>query len=303
MITPTCLGYMVINASNLDAWEIFARKIVGFQVGERTDTMLKLRMDKASYRFMIEKGNIDDVTAAGWQFDTFSELQAYVEQVRANGGDVIQGDAALAAARGVHHIYHCTDPNNLRHEFYCDPVLAMDKEPFVSEVLQSRFIAERFGLGHFVEVVKDFDASFHFLQNVMGLRLSGYMRPTGTPITVAFFHTKTGRFHSIAIAALPMPKLCAHIGLEIEDLNDIGLANDRAMEADVAELTIGHHPNAKTTSFYMRTPSDFWLEMGYGEVIIDDDNWHIETHAELSAWGHKPARPDRVAPWSPAEKK
>lgn len=299
MVGITCLGYLVIGAGDLDAWASFATGIVGFQIGRRTDETLTLRMDGNAYRLMVEKGPEEDVKAAGWQLDTIEDLENYVAQVRERGVAVVKDDGPIRAARGVHALYHCVDPNGLRHEFFCDPTLATDQDPFVSQVLQSRFITGRFGLGHFVEVAKDYGAMFDFLKNALGLRLSGYMRPPGTDIEVAFFHTETGRFHSIATIALPkFPKLCAHIGLEIEDFNDVGRAYDRATAADLVEQTIGHHPNAKTTSFYMRSPSGFWMEMGHGELVIDDDDWHIETHAELSAWGHKPAKIDRPAPWA-----
>jgi 2,3-dihydroxybiphenyl 1,2-dioxygenase len=299
MVGITNLGYLVIGSNDLDGWAKYATEVVGFQVGRRTATSLALRMDKCAYRLLIEKGGEEDVKVAGWQLDTVEDLEAYVARVRTQNVVVHKGEPELLAARGVHALYYCIDPNDLRHEFYVDPTLAIDQDPFVSQVLQSRFITDRFGLGHFVEVAKNFEETFHFLKNVLGLRLSGYMRPEGTDVNVAFFHTDTGRFHSIATVALPkFPKRCAHIGLEIEDFNDIGRAYDRADKADVLELTMGHHPNAKTTSFYMRSPSGFWVEMGHGEVIIDDNDWHIETHAELSAWGHKPAKPDRVAPWA-----
>jgi 2,3-dihydroxybiphenyl 1,2-dioxygenase len=299
MVGITNLGYLVIGSNDLDGWAKFATDVVGFQIARHSDTALALRMDKCAYRLLIEKGGEEDVKVAGWQLDTVEALDEYVARVRSHNVEVIKAGTELLKTRGVHALYYCIDPNNLRHEFYVDPTLAVDQDPFVSQVLQSRFLTDRFGLGHFVEVAKNYEETFHFLKNVLGLHVSGYMRPAGTDVTVAFFHTDTGRFHSIATVALPkFPKLCAHIGLEIEDFNDIGRAYDRADKADLLELTMGHHPNAKTTSFYMRTPSDFWIEMGYGEVIIDDADWHIETHAELSAWGHKPAKPDRIPPWA-----
>ena len=59
--------------------------------------------------------------------------------------------------------------------------------------------------------------------------------------------------------------------LEYQDMCDVGAAFDRARAADVPiVLELGHHPNDQMFSFYMRTPSGFGLELGYGGIVIDE---------------------------------
>jgi hypothetical protein len=40
-------------------------------------------------------------------------------------------------------------------------------------------------------------------------------------------------------------------------------------------------------SFYMRTPSGFEVEYGYGARTIDDSIWKVERHEAPSIWGHR----------------
>jgi 3,4-dihydroxy-9,10-secoandrosta-1,3,5(10)-triene-9,17-dione 4,5-dioxygenase len=40
-------------------------------------------------------------------------------------------------------------------------------------------------------------------------------------------------------------------------------------------------------SFYIRTPSSFQVEYGYGGRVIDDDVWEVQLHHAPSIWGHR----------------
>jgi 2,3-dihydroxybiphenyl 1,2-dioxygenase len=283
---PTNLTYLIVRASDLDAWERFATDIVGFQLAEKTADRLIFRMDRLRHRITVERGHEDDIVASGWLFDSPEELGKFSEHLKGLGYDVQVGSPELLAARHVGALCYIDGPNGVRHEFVANPAVADGNDRFVSKVLHGKFVTGRLGLGHYIEVASDYKKSFDYLKNVIGVKVSGFMRSRN--LEIAFFHSETGRYHSIATAALPIPKKCFHVGFELEDLNDVGRALDRAASAKIVEQGFGYHPNAETTSFYFRTPSGFWFEFGYGELIIDDDNWHIETHYETSAWGHKP---------------
>jgi hypothetical protein len=41
------------------------------------------------------------------------------------------------------------------------------------------------------------------------------------------------------------------------------------------------------TSFYMRTPSGFDVEYGWGGREVDDAVWQVETLHSTSIWGHQ----------------
>ena len=282
------LGYLVLGVSDLDAWEEFATKVVGLQVGAKSDDLLTLRMDEFEQRIVLEKDESDDIISAGWLLENSSELESYVAELREKGVDVEQASDELAAARKVESLYFCQDPNGFQHEFFCGPYIAPATKPFSSALIRNGFITQEFGLGHFVPISKDYEISKKFYLDTLGLKLSGYISPA-PEISVMFAHAPNGRFHSLATTQRPFPKKLFHMAVEVADLDDVGLALDRAVNAGVKVTHgIGHHPNAKSVSFYMTTPSGFDFEIVHGEVVVDDDNWQVETYQEFSDWGHHP---------------
>ncbi|NIB40502.1 glyoxalase [Pseudomaricurvus alkylphenolicus] len=288
MATLRNLGYLVLGVSDLHAWKHFATEIVGFQIGREDENHVALRMDNFEQRILLQKDDRDDIIAAGWLLTDPAELEAYVEQLRARDVEVTKGDSQLANQRRVESIYYCQDPNGVQQEFFCGPKMAPSTDPFSSNKIHSKFVTGDFGLGHFVPVGPDLELSKDFYINRMGLKLSGYISPS-PEVTVVFTHVPNGRFHSLATAAMPSPKTLFHMAVEVESLDDVGYALDRAKAAGI-EVTadMGHHPNAKSISFYMKTPSGFDIEILSGEIVIDDENWQAETYQQFSDWGHKP---------------
>jgi len=290
MAEISSLGYLVLGVSNLDSWEQFATSIMGFQVGIRTEHLLTLRMDQYNYRFMLEKDPSDDLIAVGWELSTEEQLENYVNRLRAKGLKVSEATEFLRSYRKVARLYTCADPNGYTHEFYVGPTQENGVNYFRSQHIRSGFKTGPYGLGHFVAIAKDVEESIVFYRDILGLKLSGYMIPSNA-FKVAFFHTKNGRYHTLATGEVPIPKRIMHFAVEVNSLNDVGMAHDRAVEAGIPiTSSIGHHPNAESVSFYMRTPSGFDAEILAGEMIVDDDNWQIKTYQEFSDWGHKPPK-------------
>jgi hypothetical protein len=86
-----------------------------------------------------------------------------------------------------------------------------------------------------------------------------------------------------------MPKRIHHFMVQASDMNDVGLAYDRCLNAGVPIMMgPGHHPNDQMFSFYCVTPSGFGLEFGWGGIVIDDANWEVRTYSQPSDWGHRP---------------
>ena len=138
---------------------------------------------------------------------------------------------------------------------------------------------------------KDYEVSASFYQKVLGLKISDYIRAEVAPgvvVNATFFHSATGRHHSLATGQFPASKILNHFMVQLADMDDVGMAYDRAREAGVPlVLELGHHPNDKMFSFYAQTPSGFAVEIGSGGVVIDDQNWKVVTYSQLSDWGHK----------------
>lgn len=287
------LGYAVFGVSALDPWARFAEDVIGWQLGRHVPGQsLALRMDELEQRILLTQTGEDDLVALGWEFDSEDELETYVEDLRRAGVKPETGSAELAASRRVRKLYACVDPAGVRHEFYFAATLAPMVDAFRSRVLQGGFRTGRLGAGHALVAAKDHDQSVAFYQQTMKLRLSDYVVAPipGTPITLSatFFHTKTGRQHSLATGAMPIPKRLHHFMVEVQDLNDVGLAYDRCMSAGVPILSgLGRHPNDQMLSFYCQGPSGFGVECGWGGIVAGDD-WQVRTYSQVSDWGHKP---------------
>lgn len=288
------LGYLAFRVRDLARWEELAVNMLGLQVSSRNEgTSLSLRMDDHLQRIVLEVGEEDDLVRAGWLFDTEKELEQYVQGLAKTGLTVTPCSKDVAAARCVERAYFCIDPNGLRHEFAFGPKYAPGDVPFASKVLKGKFVAGRLGIGHILVVAKHYDETVKFCHEALGLRISDYIRaPLETPkgvfdVDATFFHTQTGRHHSLATAQIPSPKKIHHLMVEVEDMDDVGLAYDRCVAAGFPiGMGLGHHPNDHMFSFYVMTPSGFLVEYGFGGIVINDDAWEVRTYSQLSDWGH-----------------
>ena len=298
MAAISSLGYFVIGATDLAAWETFAVDTIGLQAGQSTPgATLTLRMDDHEQRVLIEKSQQDDLVAVGWQLDTEQDLQDFVAQLKSQGVEVSAASPELLAARKVKRMYHCVCPNGIQHEFYAGAHRANTMNTFKSKVMKGSFVTGRLGVGHFVIVARDGQEALDFCTKVLGIKISDYIRGEVAPgkvLDATFYHTVTGRHHSVATALVPFPmeKRIHHIMFEMADMDDVGMANDRCIKMGY-EITssLGHHPNDQMFSFYVRTPSGFLLEVGSGGVVVDDDNWEIKSFSQLSDWGHHKSQP------------
>lgn len=293
MAEITNLGYVVLGVSDLARWEQFAVEQLGFQVGRRhEDKLLTLRMDEYEQRIVLEQGSDDDLRVAGWEFDTEDALDAYVSELRGRGVNVEAGSDEHANTRRVEKVYGCDDPNGFKHEFYFGPSIVSISNPFKSQVLVGKgFNTGPLGLGHLLPRAIDYKSSVEFYRKVLGLRLSDYIREEVAPgmvVDATFFHTRTGRHHSLATAFIPTDKILNHLMVELQSMDDVGLAYDRCVKAGYPILLgLGHHPNDEMFSFYVVTPSGFAIEYGWGGIVIKDANWQVRAFNKLSDWGHK----------------
>jgi hypothetical protein len=79
--------------------------------------------------------------------------------------------------------------------------------------------------------------------------------------------------------------------LQTIDMDDVGRALDRAAAAGLTiTSSLGRHTNDRMTSFYVRTPSGFDVEYGWGGLEVDDDHWTVTSYDATSLWGHKRPR-------------
>ena len=287
MTGVTQLGYLGIGVRYVDEWERFATGILGLQAnGRSSDGSLFLRMDEYHHRFVIQPNGNDDVAYIGWQATNEGSMQEIAERLNAAGVEVHQGTSSEAEARRVEGLITFPDPNGIPTEVYFGPPISFD-DPFNSPRPISNFVTGEQGLGHAVLYVDDADQSVRFYRDLLGLRVSDYIR------SMAFFHCNP-RHHSLALMESKSAKRLNHFMLQVESINDVGATHDLCQDQGVPIVRgMGRHTNDHMVSFYLRTPSGFDVEYGWGAREVDDTTWQVVRHEKGSIWGHRPpaARP------------
>jgi biphenyl-2,3-diol 1,2-dioxygenase len=298
MAGVTQLGYLGLNVKDVAGWEHFATEILGLQaVGDGPDGSRLLRMDENHHRFFLNENDADDLGFIGWEVTDQPALRELATQLKANGNEVTFGSPQVAQARGVVELIQFKDPNGIPSEAYYGPLMNF-QEPFHSQRSISGFETGNMGLGHMVIRVDDAAASLHFYRDVLGMKISDLVemkmrrgQPSGLSIT--FLHCNP-RHHTLALGSLPGTKRLHHFMLQAKTIDDVCstmyLCQDRGIPI---EATLGRHTNDHMVSFYLKTPSGFEIEYGYGARVIDDSVWKVQRHESGSIWGHR--RPTALA--------
>ena len=285
------LAYVVYEVADLADWEHFGVDLLGMQLGDKLDDGFTLRTDEKAHRWIVTEGPADDLVRSGYEVESAEALDALVATLTAAGVEVTEGDAALAQACKVDRIVLVDDPMGNRLELVTG--LADAPTPFASDVLLGQFVTGTGGAGHQVLLSKGVARAEYlaFYQDLLGFRISDLIVEELAPGIVAdliFLHCNP-RHHSVAFGEMPHPKRTHHFMVEVTDIRDVGRAYDRCMDAKQPfEMTLGMHPNDHMFSFYVRTPSGFSVEYGWGGLLIDDATWEVSTLDRLHSWGHRP---------------
>ena len=284
------LGYLGLGVKDLDGWENFATQILGLQSAGRTDDgRLLLRMDEYSYRLALHRDDSDDIAYAGWEVADAAGLREVAERLRAIGVEVTRGSADDAKLRSVTELIRFSDPSGLRCEAFYGPSIRFE-QPFHSSRAISGFVTGQQGLGHIVMATPDMEKSLRFYLDGLGFRISDTIDMNfgrGMAVTMQFMHCNP-RHHTLALVPIPAPKRLHHIMMQVRSIDDVGatmyLVQDRKIEI---ASTLGRHTNDHMLSFYLRTPSGFEIEYGWGGREVDDATWHVQKHHAPSIWGHR----------------
>lgn len=289
MGSVAALGYVVVNATDLDAWEAFAVDLLGMRISERTPDLLRLRLDDRAYRFEINRADSDAVDVLGWEVPGERDLQELSSALE-RAGYVVERDDAAAHAKLLTSMVSFEDDNGITIELFHG--MRRTDAPLASPT-GAQFVTGDQGLGHAMQVVTDFETHRRLYVDVLGFRVSDYididsgMQPNG-----GFLHCNP-RHHSMAFGQLPgvAPRI-GHIMVEVEDIDTLGRAYDRIIDG-AAELrsTLGRHSNDKMISFYVKTPGNFEIEYGWNGLRVDDATWLPGRWTTPHLWGHR-----RLAP-------
>jgi 2,3-dihydroxybiphenyl 1,2-dioxygenase len=284
-------GYVGIRARNIDDWASFGSKFLGMQLVDRSASTLTFRMDDRRQRVIVHGDSNDSAGFFGWEVADGKALDALAARLEGGGVRVARAPKTLADERRVRELISFTDPMGNRLEAFYGAEIAAD--PFRPGRAISGFRTGPLGLGHVVMNVERIEPVMQFYQDVLGFRLSDY---TLKPFKAYFLHVNP-RHHSFAMIETGKNSI-HHLMVELFMLDDVGQAYDIALgEEGRIATTLGRHTNDFMTSFYARTPSDFFMEYGWGGLSIDPKTWKpFEVTHGPSLWGH-----DRD--WLPPERR
>jgi len=280
------LGYLVLNASNIEAWRDLAAGVIGAEIRcDQGPEQLLLRFDEHHHRIALRRANTDSIAAIGWEVPTWSELDSVRRLVTAHGMGVTEGTRDDLADRKVEALFRFSDIDGFPLEIYYGPWV--DDVPFQPSRPMSGFNCGSLGLGHVVLVSKDPGKAARFYQDILGFSVTDYIASGDMDAT--FLHCNP-RHHSLALMnecyGMRSGQL-NHFMLETRALDDVGRAYDvvRSRKLPLV-LSLGQHSNDRMTSFYMKTPSGFSMEYGWGGLLVDDARWRIKHHSTTKLWGH-----------------
>lgn len=305
-MTIQALGYLGLEVSDLPAWQNFLSGFTGAQWPASEDNgTVHVRIDDHASRLQISQGAADDLVYVAWDAGSPASLAETQAALEAAGVAVETGSAEDAAKRKVAALIRFIDPSGMQNEVYYGAERAFDA-PFVPGKPHGGFVTGDQGLGHFILNVPDVAAARAFYEGVLGFSLSDYIRFQPFPgfdVDITFLRCN-GRHHSLALAHFPFAKRMQHFMLQYENLDDVGRAYDVAQAEEMPiTLTLGRHSNDHMVSFYLRTPSVFEVELGWGAIDVPNEGWAVQLHKTQSVWGHKPGPAMPPPPGVPGEPK
>jgi hypothetical protein len=103
-------------------------------------------------------------------------------------------------------------------------------------------------------------------------------------IAPVFMHCNE-RDHTVAFGIGPSKRRINHFMIEADNLDDVGLTYELVRKHRVpVEITPGKHSNDHMYSFYLRNPSGWMIEYGFGgRAATHQSEYYVE-----DMYGHRP---------------
>ena len=293
------LGYVRVWEADLDQWQQFAEGVLGM-MGERDgDGRLLVRMDDWIGRFIAEEGRASFAqdsgstvpnVAIGWECTSEEAWASARRAVDDAGVHTEDGDGPTAWSRDW---FGCTDPSGFRCEFFYG-----GKQDPASHFVSPRgvsFVTGEQGMGHVLLFANAAAKSLDFYSRVLGF-LVREAKSAGDGTLRAVFLSPNQREHCLALLGSADASRLGHVLIEVSDIDSVGRAMDRCLDG-LAPMTVslGRHWNDQMISFYLRTPSGFDIEYGFGGRRVVPERWSRGEQGGtglMSSWGHRRVGPD-----------
>jgi len=286
------LAYVGIETENFDAWSNFGTDILGLACAESTKDHLKFKVDDRSFRIAIHKGKEEKLKYAGLELKSKAEFEEAKKELKKLEINFKTENEENCIFKDVKEMVYFNDPIGTQIDLFYGRTL--DYQKFISPVGVSGFVTGEMGLGHIVLPTLNLKENFDFYTNILGFSQTDFMSfkmgegDQALQASLHFLHCDNPRHHTVGLFEAPDPTGLIHLMLEVNSLDDVGYALDRAKAAGVPlQSSLGRHSNDKMVSFYMITPSGFAIEYGYDGWQVDWDDFTPTISHAPDLWGHE----------------
>ncbi|HEY0561517.1 MAG: 2,3-dihydroxybiphenyl 1,2-dioxygenase [Mycobacterium sp.] len=280
------LGYLGLESAHASDWAEYGPQVLGFGLAPSDGGTVLLRMDDRHHRIAVRPAAQERLTYVGWELLNAPAWHDALATLAADGIAYTVGDAALCDERQVHRLAWFIGPDRMRHELFYGQ--SFHPHSFLPGRPHSGFVAGRGGLGHVVLAVPEWtDELQHFVDDVLGFKWYGSGMSVGR---LRFFRPRrNNRSHAIGYSVIPNTYGLQHLGIEVNTLDDVGIAYDLVQERGIQLMaTLGRHAQDPVISFYSYTPSGFPVEYIWDGLEDTDTEPFVEGRPQrVSVWGHK----------------
>jgi len=283
------LGYVIIDMQDPAAWLDVGVNILGFNGQQDDSGTVKLKMDSAPSRYLIQRGDTDRFVSAGWQCSS-DQYDALLADFSQQGMAIEQGNQDECAMRQVKAFVKGLDPSGNAFEVFHG---RDDDAAFNSPLEGCGFVADDLGMGHLVLPAMDHAATSDFYQSVLGFGMSDDL--TLPPpmaempeMCIHFLHAQNPRHHSLGLFNGPAPSGVVHLMAEYTTLDQVGACLDRVNKAGLPiTATLGRHANDNMVSFYFLAPAGIPVEIGFDGAQFDWATFEPTQSTVGDLWGHE----------------
>ncbi|HZC52493.1 MAG TPA: VOC family protein [Mycobacterium sp.] len=289
------LGYVVVASDERAAWRDFAAGVLGMSTQDDAGDLL-LRMDDRVARIIVSPPSADRVMGGngpfvvGWECPSEAEWQRSAQAIEKAGVAI----ASVPETSWYTEAFSCIDPAGVQCEFFYGG--KVDPGTHFVSPLGVTFVTGDQGLGHVTISTPRCRESVEFYNGVLDFQLRE-TKITGVERAWRWaFLSPSEREHSIAVMNTGRDGQLMHILIEVSDLDTVGRVMDRCLDGMAPmSVSLGRHWNDEMVSFYVRTPSGFDVEYGYGGRKVDAAQWSRRAQGgsgAVSLWGHRIVRSD-----------
>ena len=292
------LGYVIAESNRFDDWIRFMQKCLGLHLAEQTDQQLSFRIDDYQKRFIVQRGDAEDVTHIGFQVANQQVLEQILGRFDSREIEYAQGTHSEALQRGIQNFWYLKGPKGIQLELFIEAI----KTDQPLNMLASGFYTADSGMGHIAITSRKPEKMIRFWQEFFDARLTDTIEQkiNGVTLDVTFLRLNE-RHHSIAVAQTrgvhldPIRTAIQHMNLQVLDIEDVTMAYQRCKDNGFpVAWEVGQHTNDREVSFYVPSPSGFEIELGWAPIKIDETTWKPVKHTSISVWGHHPKPPTKV---------